>query len=632
MAASPGPAERYLSGLMEAHLLVEKEKTTRKELLRSLESTIYTSKSEPLKLPRRAAGTAKKASTGPRLSRLSQKQLMCTRRHVNSILANYECPCESKTDAAGQKMSGCAQKICLGMGTAEATEFVLEMRNERFEHSAHEDAPFYFQRLLSMRDVDPDTKKITVRFNVGGVACCAATHFVAYGYSEKNRKRQELVARVRRGEMVYRHIKAGGRRGKITSRGDICRAWIHKIIGRHGEFVPAPRSSNGYGHVALEARSLTGWHRDYLDEVAKGEDNPYARCVKIWQFRKIWKSSTLTWTAPSEQVERLGGMLWEVHTRSERTRGIRICDECAKWNRMRKHAKTRDLKDAAIGGKNGHFDNVKATRNQYATNQLEAFLSPFVASGATDATDQVKTRWPLCEFNAKVVEKLSQVKFKVTGFVDHILGYFMFITMPWIMHGANLSCTIMMLMFAYGAYDGKKKIFLQWDGATDNVNMTMIYYLCWILLAAQESGGPLVHIQISRLIVHHTHFDPDQYFSVMCRYMFGCTRYGLRRLNIFTLSQFEAMCRRAHVDLRDYKVLHACYDFVKLFENTRCAAIDKGIRESYVIELTTDMTPGKQGRIFYRQKKMMGKEWDNNVCAAFCQLLSTCMSKYFDLL
>ena len=40
-------------------------------------------------------------------------------------------------------------------------------------------------------------------------------------------------------------------------------------------------------------------------------------------------------------------------------------------------------------------------------------MSSDIASGSTDATDQVKTRWPLCHFNAKMVEKLKQVKFKV---------------------------------------------------------------------------------------------------------------------------------------------------------------------------------------------------------------------------
>ena len=84
----------------------------------------------------------------------------------------------------------------------------------------------------------------------------------------------------------------------------------------------------------------------------------------------------------------------------------------------------------------------------------------------------VKTCWPLVQDAAKAFEKLKQVKFKVTGFVDRILGSFMFVTMPWIVTGGNLSCTILMLMFSYGNCDTKEKVYFQWDGASDNVNMT----------------------------------------------------------------------------------------------------------------------------------------------------------------
>ena len=137
--------------------------------------------------------------------RSKQSKVLCTRRDVNKFLDGsdgYKCPCESKTDTSGIHMTGCCDKIGLAMGNAAACEFILEMRKERFDKPALADTWHYFQCLLQMREVDPLTNTITIRFKVGGVACCAATHFMAYGYSGRSRKCQMLVALVRRGKIV----------------------------------------------------------------------------------------------------------------------------------------------------------------------------------------------------------------------------------------------------------------------------------------------------------------------------------------------------------------------------------------------------------------------------------------------
>ena len=43
--------------------------------------------------------------------------------------------------------------------------------------------------------------------------------------------------------------------------------------------------------------------------------------------------------------------------------------------------------------------------------------------------------------------------------------------------------------------------------ASDNVNLTSIYFLMWLLLGQQRAGGALQTVRISRMIVNHTHFD-----------------------------------------------------------------------------------------------------------------------------
>ena len=351
-------------------------------------------------------------------------------RNVQAFLREYECPCARKSNTDRQKAENCVDHVRLTLGDRVACQSILELRNRRFETSAHEDAPWFFSLLLPQRTIDAKSGKINIRFNIAGISVCAETLFVALGYSEKNRVRQKLVALVRRGETEYTHVKAGGRRGTKVSDGDLCRAWIRKMIGLHGEFIPAPRSTSGRGHVAIEARATKAWHRDYVDEVGVNGLDSTKGCVGLSRFREIWRVETVEWVAPADQVDRLGGMMWDVQIRSDRTRGIRICDTCANWNKMRKNASSQDEKMKAIQGKLAHLDDVKQTRATYGRNQLEARTSVSVGSAAVDATDMVKTRWPLVEYNGKKLEKLKQVKFKVTGFVDHILGYFIFITNP----------------------------------------------------------------------------------------------------------------------------------------------------------------------------------------------------------
>ena len=111
--------------------------------------------------------------------------------------------------------------------------------------------------------------------------------------------------------------------------------------------------------------------------------------------------------------------------------------------------------------------------------------------------------------------------------------------MPWIAVGANLSITIVMYMFAKGYYDHKDEILFQWDGASDNVNRYIVYFFCWVLLGAQRAGASLERVELNRLYVGHTHNDVDQAFSVLFRVIYGCIRWGMERMNIFSLAAFE---------------------------------------------------------------------------------------------
>ena len=58
-------------------------------------------------------------------------------------------------------------------------------------------------------------------------------------------------------------------------------------------------------------------------------------------------------------------------------------------------------------------------QDTYARNILRGVKRPKSASCAVDATDQNKTRVPICAHHGKRLEKMYQIKFKLTGFLVH---------------------------------------------------------------------------------------------------------------------------------------------------------------------------------------------------------------------
>ena len=115
---------------------------------------------------------------------------------------------------------------------------------------------------------------------------------------------------------------------------------------------------------------------------------------------------------------------------------------------------------------------------------------------------------------------MNKIQQKLTGVVVHGLGYYLFRTLPWIKSGANLTLTILCYMFSLGVFDHTSKLYIQWDGASDNVNVTNFYFLTWLLMVSGSLGLPLVTIVVSRLCVGHTHFDVDAFHGVLSKYLY----------------------------------------------------------------------------------------------------------------
>ena len=77
---------------------------------------------------------------------------------------------------------------------------------------------------------------------------------------------------------------------------------------------------------------------------------------------------------------------------------------------------------------------------------------------------QKKTQIPLTPTNASTIQGYNKLKLKLTGFLLHSIGWLVFLTLPWITTGANLSCTILMVLMARGHFDTISEFLVQWDG------------------------------------------------------------------------------------------------------------------------------------------------------------------------
>lgn len=200
---------------------------------------------------------------------------------------------------------------------------------------------------------------------------------------------------------------------------------------------------------------------------------------------------------------------------------------------------------------------INTLKNVYS----QASNNPGVSSIAADAATQSKHRLPLTREFSKRTSKMDKIQQKLTGVVVHGLGYYLFRTMPWIKSGANLTLTILCHLFAAGIFDNTRRLYIQWDGARDNVNITNFYFLTWVLMVAGSLGLHLNSIVVSRSEVGHTHFDVDAFHAVLSKYLYGCVKTNDSRRSIHTVRAFKEHMYACYPSLAAFIDVHRSWDF-----------------------------------------------------------------------
>ena len=156
---------------------------------------------------------------------------------------------------------------------------------------------------------------------------------------------------------------------------------------------------------------------------------------------------------------------------------------------------------------------------------------------------------------------MKKIQQKLTGVVVHGIGYYLFRTMSWIKAGANLTLTVLCYLLACGIFDNTRKLYVQWDGSRENVNVTNFYFLAWLLMVAGSLGLCLNTIIVSRLEVGHTHFDVDAFHGILSKYLYGCVKTNDSRRSIHTVKAFAEHMRRCYPSLVSFVDVERCWDF-----------------------------------------------------------------------
>lgn len=192
----------------------------------------------------------------------------------------------------------------------------------------------------------------------------------------------------------------------------------------------------------------------------------------------------------------------------------------------------------------------------------------------------------------------------------HGVGYYLFRTLPWIKSGANLTLTTLCYLLFYGIFDNTHKLYIQWDGASDNVNTTNFYFLAWLLMVAGSLGLKLATIVISRLEVGHTHFDVDAFHGILSKFLYGCVKTNDCRRSIHTVRSFKEHMSQCYPSLTAFVDVKRCWDFDEFVREMSESGLPN-VSKLMMIELSY-----RNGAVHIRTKPRMVRDekvsWENS--------------------
>ena len=231
--------------------------------------------------------------------------------------------------------------------------------------------------------------------------------------------------------------------------------------------------------------------------------------------------------------------------------GFKACDRCELGILAQMMARTVEAKARAQRVYRKHLRGVGKDRDEACRIQRKCCTSAGESLGfSIDGMDMAKTQLPSTQSQAKTLGRLYRIKQKITGVqVYGTTGLLLFRSLPDVATGANLTSTIICRLFSLGLADRAEEMYVQWDGSSDNVAYTNVWFLVWLLVSAERAGWPLRRVYLLRFLVGHTHNRLDAMFAQLSKSLYGNHSRGASRRDVLSLSEFRSVCEQVKVGL-----------------------------------------------------------------------------------
>ena len=243
----------------------------------------------------------------------------------------------------------------------------------------------------------------------------------------------------------------------------------------------------------MEYHGIKGLFNAYRSEVVDTDVKPLSKSY----FYQTWLR-----TMEEGVVDPSTGTYYTTHVRKNSARGFAQCDTCSGLNADICAAKTEEERDCYLRQLAQHRKEVKDDRNALARVARLCKINPRHVGFMIDAVDKHKFGIPTMERNSKSTSGMFKITHKYTGvqmFRDDSL--LLFSTLPDVPLGGNLTLTIIAELFKREDVQRATHLYINLDGASDNICYHLLYGLAHLMRCAKKTGWPLTEIYILRFKV-----------------------------------------------------------------------------------------------------------------------------------
>ena len=263
--------------------------------------------------------------------------------------------------------------------------------------------------------------------------------------------------------------------------------------------------------------------------------------VKSSYFYKLWRE-----VMNSGVIDPETGQYYNTHVRKNRARGFARCDHCVELNAKISASLTRIESEAYLNQLRAHHAEVKNDRFELARIARLCKIDPRHVGFMIDAVDKNKFGLPTTERQSKsLLAKLTKRRIiqKITGVQwFHDDSIHLFKSLPDVPTGGNLTLTILTELFKTPRVQSATDLYINFDGASDNVCYHVIYGVAHLLRSANLAGWPLQRVHLLRFKVGHTHNQLDGTFGLLTRNIYGRQCGGTTARDMLSFIGFKKVC------------------------------------------------------------------------------------------